>query len=100
MDKVERKIRYLSPSQLWALYFLAKSKKGIISSFKFAKEIGKEGKALGAIFSSLSRKNFQGDFLIIPFGRESGKQSLRWKLNERLIKKERLLEIVEELIKG
>lgn len=100
MDKVERSIRSLSPSQLRALYYLAKSKEGIISSIKFAKEIGKEGKALGAIFSSLSRRRFQGDFLLIPFGRESERQSLRWKLNERLIKKEILLSIIEELIKG
>lgn len=77
---------------------MAKSKKAIVSSYDSRKEVGKEGKSLGAIFSSLSRRKFGDDVLIIPFGKDESGHGLRWKLNERLIKKERLLTLVKELI--
>jgi hypothetical protein len=40
------------------LFLLAKSGKGIISSVSSAKRVGKEGKGLGAVFSSLARHHF------------------------------------------
>jgi hypothetical protein len=98
MATVEEKIRYLSPSQLRALFFLAKSEKGIISSVKIGEKIGKTGKGLGAIFSSLVRQKIMGSSLILPWGKDETGHGLRFKLNEKLISRERLLAITKELL--
>lgn len=98
MGQIEEKIRYLSPRQLRVLFLLAKSEKGIISSVSSSKKIGKEGKGLGAVFSSLIRHKFEGQSLIIPWGKDESGRGLRWRLNEKLISKERLLEITKELL--
>lgn len=60
--------------------------------------MGKEGKSLEAVFFLLTRRKFGDDVLIIPFGKNGSGHGLRWKLNRRLIKKERLLTLVKELI--
>ena len=98
MDFIEKIIRHLSPSQLRALFFLAKNKNGIISSTGSAKEIGKEGKALGGVFSSLARKKINGQYFIIPWGKDASGRGLKWKLNEKLITKDKLLKITKELL--
>jgi len=98
MATVEEKIRYLSPSQLLVLFFLAKSEKGVESSVTIGKKIGKEGKSLGAIFSSLVRRKIRGSSLILPWGKDASGHGLRFKLNEKLISKKRLLAITKELL--
>lgn len=98
MAEVVNVIRRLSPNQLRALYFLAKSEKGIVASFQSKKTVGKEGKGLGAIFSSLSRRKINNQSLIIPWGKDASGRGLRWRLNEKLIAKKELLLIVRELL--
>ncbi|MFN4213136.1 MAG: hypothetical protein ACK4FL_04240 [Microgenomates group bacterium] len=98
MRSVEEKIRYLSPRQLRALFLLAKSEDGIISSVESSVKIGVEGKGLGAIFSSLIRHKFSGESLLIPWGKDESGRGLRFKLNEKLISKEKLLAITRELL--
>lgn len=98
MEDVVKKIRYLSPAQLRVLFLLAKSDKGIISSVPLAKKIGKEGKSLGAVFSSLVRHNFGRESLLIPWGKDEKGRGLRFKLNTKLINKEKLLEVTKELL--
>lgn len=98
MLSIEDKLHRLSPSQLRALLLLAKSKKGIISSTASSKNIGKEGKALGGVFSSLSRQKINGERLVIPWGKAESGRGLKWKLNVKLISKDRLLKIVGELL--
>jgi len=98
MEDVIKKIRYLSPAQLRVLFLLAKSEKGIISSVSSAKRVGKEGKGLGAVFSSLVRHHFGGESLIIPWGKDERGRGLRFKLNTKLISKEKLLEMTKELL--
>jgi len=98
MDYIENAIHHLSPSQLRALYLLSKSPKGLISSNATSKEVGKLGKALGGLFSSLSRHKFMGQKLIIPWGKSEDGRGLRWKLNEELITKDRLNNIVSEML--
>lgn len=98
MVSVEEKIRYLSPSQLRVLFLLAKSEKGIIASIPSSGKIGKKGKSLGAVFSSLIRHKFNGQSIIIPWGKDESGRGLRFKLNEKLISKNKLLEIVKEML--
>lgn len=98
MRDIYQEIRYLSPSQLRALFLLAKSDRGVISSVKVSKEIGKEGKSLGAVFSSLVRHKFSGESLVIPWGKDESGRGLRFRLNEKLISKDQLLTIVKEML--
>jgi len=95
MDQIEEKIHRLTQSQLHVLLLFAKSNNGIISS---PHEIrGKTGKALGGIFSSLARQKIDGEQLITAWGRNE-KGQLKWKLNSKLISKEKLLKITQELL--
>ena len=80
------------------MLFLAKSKKGLISSVSSAKQICKEGKGLGAVFSSLVRHHFGSEALLIPWGKDEKGWGLRFKLNTKLISKEKLLQVVKELL--
>jgi len=98
MDTIENKLHRMSPSQLRALFQLAKSKAGIISSTTSSKEVGKKGKALGGVFSSLSRQIINEQHLVIPWGKAENGRGLRWKLNEKLISQNRLLEVTRSLL--
>jgi len=95
---IEDKIYRLSPSQLRALFLLAKSKNGYISSTASSKNIGKEGKALGGVFSSLSRQVINHNHLVIPWGKAENGRGLRWKLNEKLISQNKLLKVTKSLL--
>ncbi len=100
MNPLEEKIHRLSPNQLRGLLILAKSAKGIISSTASSKKIGKEGKALGGVFSSLSRQRINNEKLVIPWGKAESGRGLRWKLNTKLISQKRLLEVTRELLES
>src|SRR3989339_1070363 len=98
MDFIEDVIHHLSPSQLRALYLLSKAKNGIISSTVSSEKIGKLGKALGGVFSSLVRHKINGEHLIIPWGKSETGRGLRWKLNEKIVTKDKLLKVTKELL--
>jgi hypothetical protein len=98
MDYIENVIHHLSPSQLRALYLLSKSPKGIISSTNSSKNIGKVGKALGGVFSSLYRHKINGSNIIIPWGKSETGRGLRWKLNTKLINKNNLKKIISVML--
>lgn len=95
---IEDKIRRLSQIQITALNLIAKSKDGIISSVEQSKSLKKEGRALGGVFSSLSRQRLNQKLLIIPWGRPLSGKGLRWKLNQALISQDKLLRITNELM--
>lgn len=98
MDPVVRKLHRLTPNQLRALQLLAKSDNAIISSTKSGDELGLKGKALGGVYSSLSRQKIHGNHLVIPWGRTPDSQGLRWKLNEDLISRSDLLNVTNQLL--
>jgi hypothetical protein len=98
MNYIETSIHHLSPNQIKALFLLAKSDHGIISSTASGKNIGKVGKALGGVFSSLVRHNLHGEHFVIPWGKSIDGRGLRWKLNEKLISKNELLKVTTELL--
>jgi hypothetical protein len=98
MTEIELRLHRLSPNQLKALFLLAQTPKGIISSTENSAKIGKQGKALGGVFSSLSRQNIKGEKLVFPWGKMENGRGLRWKLNEKLISMNTLLKITKELL--
>lgn len=100
MNFIEGKLYRLSQSQLRALSLLSKSPKGIISSTASSQKIGKKGKALGGVFSALSRQYWHGQSLVLPWGRSADGRGLRWKLNEKMISKKDLLFITSQLLEN
>ena len=99
VEKVEARIRRLSYNQLKALSVLCQNELGLASSSVAGKKIGITGKALGGIFSSLSRQKIAGQPLLIPVGRDAAGRGLRWRLNTKLISVKRLREITTELLR-
>jgi len=98
MSLIVDRLYRLSQAQLRALYLLAQSKNGIISSVDSSEKINKKGKALGGVFSSLSRQKIGQERLVLPWGKSESGRGLRWKLNEKLIKSEELLKITSQLL--
>ena len=98
MDKWVRKIHRLSLNQLKALAVLAASENGIVEALESSGNLKLEGKALGGVFSSLSRQVIDGEYLIEARGRSIVGRGLRWKLNEKTISREKLAETVREVL--
>jgi hypothetical protein len=88
----------MSLSQLKALAVLAASKNGIVEAEDTSKKLGLTGKSLGGVFSSLSRQNINGQALVLPRGRSVGGRGLRWVLNEKVISKDKLKQVVREVL--
>jgi len=88
----------MSLNQLRALKVLVNSKKGIIEAYEAEKELGLKGKALGGVFSSLSRQKIDGQSLVLVWGRSQAGRGLRWKLNMEVINMIELNRIIREII--
>lgn len=95
MDEIEKKIHRLSQLQLKTLLLFTKSNNGLIHHPETVG--GKTGKALGGIFSSLTRRKIGNECLIFPWGKDENGR-LRWKLNTKIISQERLEKILKELL--
>ena len=98
MEKWIHKIRRMSLSQLRALKVLVESKNGIIEAYDAEREIGLKGKALGGVFSSLSRQKINNQSLVLVWGRSEAGRGLRWKLNTELINVLELNRVIREII--
>lgn len=77
---------------------LVESKNGIIEAYDAENILGLEGKALGGVFSSLSRQKIHGQSLVLVCGRSEASRGLRWKLNTQEINVLELIEIMREII--
>jgi len=88
----------LSLNQLRALRLLAKTKKGLADSVVLGKQLGISGKALGGLFSSISRQKIKGQRLVFAWGRSEKGRGLRWRLNQEVVSKRKLLKITEEVL--
>jgi len=88
----------MSLNQLKALEVLVASKSGLVEADDTSKTVGLKGKSLGGVFSSLSRQNIDGQALVLPHGRSVGGRGLRWVLNEKVITKKRLSEVLKEVL--
>jgi len=96
---VEAKIRRLSLNQLKALLLLSQEKRGLTSSTSLGNKLGIKGKALGGIFSSLSRQRLAGKPLIIPFGREPGGRGLYWRVNPEVASAQELSQLINSILR-
>ncbi|MFA5828557.1 MAG: hypothetical protein WC841_04355 [Candidatus Shapirobacteria bacterium] len=85
-------------NQLKALGVLAASKNGIVEALESSGNLRLYGKALGGVFSSLSRQVLNGQHLIEAWGRVERGRGLRWKLNLEAISQRELKKAVEEVL--
>jgi len=88
----------LSLNQLRALKLLAESQDLMADSSVVGIKMGVTGKPLGGLFSSLARQRINGESLVLAWGRTGIGRGLRWKLNEKVIKKNQLLQTVKEIL--
>jgi len=88
----------MSLSQLRALKVLGESKNGMIEAYEAEKEVMLKGKALGGVFSSLSRQKIDKQSLVLVWGRSQSGRGLRWKLNSEVINKYELGKIIREIL--
>lgn len=68
----------------------------MIDAYEAEKSVGLKGKALGGVFSSLSRQKINEEKLVEPRGRVG--RGLRWKLNEKIVNKKELLKVLKEIL--
>jgi len=99
-DKVVWKIRRMSINQLRVLMELVQCKSGVVEVGDVSKKLGLEGKAMGGVFSSLSRQKIRDKSLVMPYGRSEDGRGLRWRLNESLIGVDQLKSLLGELLEG
>ena len=95
MNEIEDRIRSLHVSQLRILKTLSAEADGILSSKEIADTTGSSATTFGALVSSLARfKDKNGQPLVVKVGRND--DGLRWKLNEKVIERQKLLEILAD----
>lgn len=99
-SKVVWKIRRMSINQLRVLMELVRSKNGVVEAGDVSKKLGLEGKAMGGVFSSLSRQRIGDKSLVMPYGRSEDGRGLRWKLNEDLVDRDKLKSLLGDLLEG
>ena len=88
----------MSLNQLKALWVLVNNSSSVVEAIDSADTLGLTGKALGGVFSSLSRQQINGESLVEPFGRSAGGRGLRWKLNQRAMKMAELRALLKEVL--
>lgn len=81
-----------------ALLVLCRSKKGIIIANQAIKVVGLKGKAIGGVFSALSRQRVDGEALVEVWGRAEVGRGLRWKLNTKVVDQKWLGGVIKEVL--
>src|SRR3989338_4436986 len=96
MDEIEERIRNLNIFQLGILKLLAESKHGILDSQEIIQTTHTATAQFGAFIASLKKfKSENGQPIVIPAGRTT--EGMRWQLNEKVIDRLRLQEILAEM---
>lgn len=93
MNPIEQRIRQLKFPQLEILKILAESREGVSSSKEIGDATSTAVYLLGAMITPLRRLKIDDQCLIIPAGREAD-NSVRWQINEDLISKDELKELL------
>lgn len=97
MDDIEARIRNLKLTQLEVLKQLATSNDGILDQEEIMDATHTSSYTFGALVGSLKKfKDNVGQPLIKTAG-ETDKNGMRWQLNEKVIDKIRLLEILADM---
>ncbi len=88
----------MSLNQLKALWVLVNNQASVVEAIDSADTLGLKGKALGGVFSSLSRQQINGESLVEPYGRSLGNRGLRWKLNQKAMEIAELKVLLKEVL--
>lgn len=93
---IEDKLRRASLNQLQAFFVFIKSPETVVTTSDISDSTSTADQSLGGIISGLSRFKTKEGSLIIPAGRLRDRR-LRWRLNEKVITKEKLSELLDEI---
>lgn len=94
--KVELKIRSLNISHLKLLRLLCQWESKVATPQQMEELLGTKIK-LGGILGSLTRQKIDGESLILKCGQEEPGKTYRWQLNERLVDRQELLELLVKM---
>lgn len=93
MNKIEERLRLLTIPQLEILKALANSKDGVLESKEIISSTSTAVTNFGAYIAALKKfKSDDGQSIVIPAGKTS--EGIRWQLNEKVISKDSLNEIL------
>ncbi|MDD5415384.1 MAG: hypothetical protein PHE48_00045 [Candidatus Daviesbacteria bacterium] len=96
MEPLEGKIRYLTIPQLKILKVLSESEFGVLDSQEIMDTTHTATATFGAYITSLKKlKSNDGQPIVIPAGRTD--EGTRWQVNEKVISKEKLKQIIADL---
>ncbi|MFC1790611.1 hypothetical protein ACFLZP_03980 [Patescibacteria group bacterium] len=94
---IRNKIKKCSLEQLGALRVFTLYNPPIVTAKQVSKSISSSDQSLGGLISSLSRIKTEQGPLIEPAGRDE-ESDIRWRLNELVITKEELAELISQLL--
>ncbi len=102
---VENKLRRATKGQLLAINVVANSPSSLATTYEMQEVLHSQmdeslstaNQSVGGTISAVSRLKVDGQPLLIPMGKD-GDYGIRWKLNEDVVEKEDLKEIVGEIL--
>lgn len=101
---IENKLRRATKGQLLALNVIAKSPNSLATTSEMQDVLYSQtddstntaNQSVGGTISAISRIKVDGQSLIVPMGKDSG--GIRWQLNEDIVEREKLKEIINEIL--
>lgn len=107
VQAVENKLRRATKGQLTALNIIAKAPNSLATTSEIQNVLysqvgnsaGTADQSIGGTISAISRIRVNQEPLIIPMGKDD-EEGMRWKLNEKLLEKDKLNEIISEILQS
>ena len=104
---IENKLRRATKGQLSALNVIAKTPNSLATTSaiqdvlysQVSDSTSTADQSVGGTISAISRIKINNESLIIPMGKDE-KYGIRWQLNEKIIKKEKLKGIINEILQS
>lgn len=102
---IENKLRRATKGQLLVLNVIAKSPNALATTSEMQDILYSQvddsssttNQSVGGTISATSRIKIDGQSLIIPMGKDD-QYGIRWQLNENVIEKDKLKEIINEIL--
>ena len=104
---IESKLRRATKGQLTALNVIARAPNSLATTSQIQNVLysqvsnptGATDQSVGGTISAISRIKVNNEPLILPMGKDD-EEGIRWQLNEKVIEKDKLKEIVSEVLQS
>ena len=104
---IESKLRRATKGQLTALNVIARAPNSLATTSQIQNVLysqvsnptGATDQSVGGTISAISRIKVNNEPLILPMGKDD-EEGIRWQLNEKVIEKDKLEEIINEVLQS